>query len=173
MKKNNLLFIFILHCILGYSQNEYFDPLEDLGYGYGSRNIEEIKDNKINFPSSSEEVHPTNISSKANNKKIDFQAYKNAYKNNIRAQLQTNQDNNEYAKVYSFETQGTNFDRFENSPCYDEIGFNPTWDITSLEKRYSDCEKDKNLKLALNALYIIAFALIIGAVFFYSRKKQS
>ena len=35
-----------------------------------------------------------------NKKNFDFQAYKNAYKNNVRAQLQTNQDNNVYAKIY-------------------------------------------------------------------------
>ena len=37
-----------------------------------------------------------------NKKDFDFNAYKNAYKNNFRAQLQTNQDKNAYARIYSY-----------------------------------------------------------------------
>ena len=96
----------------------------------------------------------------------------NYYNNeNYQSKPKTTQANT--AKVYSFDPEATNFDRFENSPCYDEIGFNPTWDLTSLEKRYCDCENEKNLKTAMNVLYILAFAAVIIGVFYFSRKKRT
>jgi hypothetical protein len=173
MKKNKLLFLFLFPCILGFSQTENFDPLDELGSGYGSRNIEEIKDNEINYPSSSEEVRSTNNSSKVNKKDFDYDAFANDLKNKHRAEMQSNQDESEYAKVYSYDAEATNFDRFQYSPCYDEIGFNPTWDLTSLEKRYSECENEKNFKTTMNVMYILAFAAVIIGVFYFSNKKRT
>lgn len=171
MNKNKLLLLFLLHCMIGFSQTESFDPLDELGSGYGTRDIPAIKNHEINFPSPSEEQQPINNATKVNKKNFDFDAYVNAYKTNIRAKLQTHQDKNVYAKVQSYDAGATNFKRFQNSPCFDEIGFNPTWDLTSLEKRYSDCESQKNIKIVMNALYILAFAVIIGIVLYFSRKK--
>lgn len=181
MKKNKLLFLFLLPCMLGFAQTEYFNPLDELGSGYGNRDIPAIKDHEINFPSSNEEVRPANSSSKVN-RKVSSEEIHNDFEQELRAIEQTSQvsqvsqvsqDNNEYAKVSSFDPEATNFDRFENSPCYDEIGFNPTWDLTSLEKRYCDCENEKNLKTAMNVLYILAFAAVIIGVFYFSRKKRT
>jgi hypothetical protein len=134
------------------------------------------------------------------NHKISFEEYKNAVEQETRNKLRSfdtrKQENgfdknenesstknnyqtapeetaNNSGKIVSFDTKATNFDRFENSPCYDEIGFNPTWDLTSLEKRYSECENAKNLKTVMNVLYIFAFVLIIGIVFYFSRKKRT
>ena len=184
MKKNKLLFLFLLPCMLGFAQTEYFNPLDELGSGYGTRDIPPIKDHEINFPSSSQEVTPTNNSRKVN-RKASSEEIHNAFEQELRAieqasqtsqanqTMQASQDNNEYAKVSSFDVEATNFERFQNSPCYDEIGFNPTWDLTNLEKTYTDCESKKNIKTAMNALYILAFAVIIGIVIYFSRKKNS
>lgn len=178
MKKNKLLFLFILPCMLGFAQTEYFNPLDELGSGYGSRDIPAIKDHEINFPSSNEEVRPANSSSNVN-RKVSSEQIQNAFEKKLRAIEQSSQvnqvsqDNNEYAKVSSFNVEATNFDRFENSPCFDEIGFNPTWDLISLDKRYCDCENEKNFKTAMNVLYILAFAAVIIGVFYFSRKKRT
>jgi len=177
MKKNNLLFLFLflLPSILGFSQTEYFDPLDELGSGYGSRNINEIKDNEINFPSSSEEDQPTNKQQRIRDNVISTNTKDKlkALINRTQQQAYQHEDNSQYAQVYSYDAEATNFDRFHNSPCYDEIGFNPTSDLTSLEKSYCDCESKKNLKIAMNVLFIFVFAVIIGIVFYLSRKKTS
>ena len=72
-----------------------------------------------------------------NKKNFDFQAYKNAYKNNVRAQLQTNQDNNAYAKIYSYDAgpDGNAFyKRYQayGQDTFDKIGFSPLRDNEAL-----------------------------------------
>ena len=72
-----------------------------------------------------------------NKKNFDFQAYKNAYKNNVRAQLQTNQDNNVYAKIYSYDASSDGnafYKRYQGygQETFDTIGFSPLRDNESL-----------------------------------------
>lgn len=205
--------------MLGFAQTEYFNPLDELGSGYGTRDIPAIKDHEINFPSSSQEVRPTNNSSKVNrkasyeeinnaieqdlkaiepdlltkeetaqlirdmkNKKITFEEYVNTLRNNTLAKqrIENNKNpqtnsypvNNEDGKVVSFDTELTNFDRFENSPCYGEIGFSPAWDMNGLEQRYSECEKKHNINTTKKVLFGLAFILIIVAVIYFSLRKK-
>ena len=158
--------------MLGFAQTEYFNPLDELGSGSGNRDIPAFKNNEINFPSSSLDVRPTNNSSKVN-RKASSEEIHNAIEQELRAIEQASQDNNEYAKVSSFDAESTNFERFQNSPCYDEIGFNPTWDLTSLEKTYTDCESKKKIETAMSVLYILAYAVIIGIAIYFRSKKNS
>jgi len=72
-----------------------------------------------------------------NKKDFDFNAYKNAYKNNFRAQLQTNQDKNAYAKVYSYDAgpdSNAFYKRYQayGQDTFDKIGFSPLRDNESL-----------------------------------------
>ena len=76
-----------------------------------------------------------------------------------------------YSRIQSFNTEDINYDRFAKSPCFEEIGFNPTWDQELLEKRYIECEKGKNKKDSINAVFIIAFILVIIIVFFLTVKN--
>ena len=72
-----------------------------------------------------------------NKKNFDFNAYKNAYKNNIRAQLQSHQDNNVYAKIYSYDAgpdSNAFYKRYQayGQEKFDEIGFSPLRDNEAL-----------------------------------------
>lgn len=86
--------------------------------------------------------------------------------------MRSNQDNNEYAKIQSFDAEATNFERFENSPCYDKIGFNPTWDTSELEQQYKECENEYYFKKTMNIVYITLFIVIVGVVIFFSLSKE-
>ena len=117
-----------------------------------------------------------------NNKKITFEEGFNAYRNHdlAKRRIENNKNpqtnsypvNNEDGKVVSFDTELTNFDRFENSPCYGEIGFSPTWDMDGLEQRYSECEKKHNINTTKKVLFGLAFILIIVAVIYFSLRKK-
>ena len=51
MKKISFLIAFLfLSSIICFSQDEHFDPLDELGSGYGNRDMEKMQDPEINFP---------------------------------------------------------------------------------------------------------------------------
>ena len=116
------------------------------------------------------------------NKKITFEEYKNALRNNTLAtwKVENNKNpqtnsypvNNQNAQVYGFDAKSTNFERFKSSPCYDEIGFSPIWDTDVLEQRYSECEKKNNINTTKKVLFGLAFILIIVAVIYFSLRKK-
>ena len=76
------------------------------------------------------------------------------------------------AKIYSFDPQATNFERFKNSPCYDKIGFSPTRDMASLESQYSECENEYYTKMVLNIVYLLIFFIVVGVVVIFSISKE-
>ena len=86
--------------------------------------------------------------------------------------FQENQNENEYAQIQSFDAEALNFDRFQNSPCYDKIGFNPTWDMNSLESQYSECESEYYTKKTLNIVYVVLFISILIIIVIFSIPKE-
>ncbi len=86
--------------------------------------------------------------------------------------FQENQNNNDYAKIQTFDAEALNFDRFLNSPCYDKIGFNPTWDMNWLEQQYSECESEYYTKKALNILYLVLFISILVIIVIFTIPKE-
>lgn len=103
---------------------------------------------------------------------FDYKAYVKAQKDRDDARTQSYEDKNTWPTVSSFDTEATNFERFEQSPCYNKIGFDPAWDIENLEESYSDCENEIYIKTSFNVLYILAFIIIIGIVIYYSKQKK-
>ena len=86
--------------------------------------------------------------------------------------FQENQNENQYAQIQTFDAEALNFDRFQNSPCYDKIGFNPTWDMNSLESQYSECESEYYTKKALNILYVVLFISVVVIIVIFSIPKE-
>lgn len=208
MKKNNLLLLFILTFKSGFSQTEYFNPLDELGSGYGNRELEIYQNPEINFPS--ENNYKTTKNNNRNTKKkskfrphayldsifnanLDRSNPKNKdyinseshlrinqsfSDNNTRIRnksdllIEVNKENNKYGQITTFNTETTDFQRFKNSPCFDEIGFSPTWDLESLYKSYNHCESEKNKKKLMNILFILSFVVVIAIVLYLSLKKS-
>jgi hypothetical protein len=73
-----------------------------------------------------------------------------------------------YAEPYSYNPDELNFDRFKNSPCFDEIGFSPTWDTESLESKYSECENDKLKDKSSKILFVALFVIVVAVIAYFS-----
>jgi hypothetical protein len=184
MKKISfLLTLLFLSSFICLSQDEHFDPLDELGSGFGNREMEKMQDPEINFPTSEDyeemstgkkinrnkEMGSENTSSK---KKFDFDSYKKGISNKLKADFESLQDNSTYAKVSTFDTEATNYKRFENSPCFNELGFNPNSDLQELEKRYLKCEQEHNTKTIFNIGYVLIFLFVIYLVVYFSIPKD-
>ena len=100
------------------------------------------------------------------------QAAGNTWEKHMNRIAAQNQDFNTYSKVQSFDANATNYERFKNSPCFDELGFNPMGDLASLEQAYRECEKVKNTNRNLSVLYILGFILLLSAIIFFSLPKE-
>lgn len=100
------------------------------------------------------------------------QAAGNTWEKHMNRIAAQNQDFNTYSKVQSFDAKATNYERFKNSPCFDELGFNPMGDLASLEQAYRECEKVKNTNRNLSVLYILAFIVLLSAIIFFSLPKN-
>ncbi len=86
--------------------------------------------------------------------------------------FQENQNKNAFAQFETFDPEALNYDRFKNSPCFDKIGFNPTWDMSSLEDEYSDCEQEHYFNLIFKVIIGFIFLIVLIAVVFYSLPKE-
>jgi hypothetical protein len=86
--------------------------------------------------------------------------------------VQGNQSQDSYSKLSSYNTEELNYDRFKNSPCFEKIGFNPSWDMTALENEYSDCEHEQQGKTVSNIIFVIMFLILIAVVIFFSLSKE-
>lgn len=102
----------------------------------------------------------------------DFEGQKYAIGEYNGGQADKARSKDRYAQVYSFDTKSTNFERYKSSPCYDEIGFSPIWDMDVLEQRYCACEKELNLDILMKVLFCLAFVSIIVAVIYFSLRKK-
>lgn len=100
------------------------------------------------------------------------QAAGNTWEKHMNRIAAQNQDFNTYSKVQSFDANETNYERFKNSPCFDELGFNPMGDLASLEQAYIECENVKNTNRNLSVLYILGFILLLSAIIFFSLPKE-
>jgi hypothetical protein len=207
MKKISFLIAFLfLSSIICFSQDEHFDPLDELGSGYGNREIERTPDHEINFPNHDLKINNNNknykkhkklknqtpqekfdalmnkVQAKANAvQSKDEYANINSHEKNANAYQRINIENyktsnkdeikdngNEYSKIKTYDTELTNYKRFKNSSCFNEIGFNPTWDIKSLEMKYKECENEHKVQSGLKIIFILCFILIVLLVVFYS-----
>lgn len=202
MKKANLyitiLSFVILNFITVYSQNNGFNSLDPLGSDYGDINQprldpismepfegDRIKMPEINFPKPSQNSVNSNtrIVNQSNNSKennetriytneMSAEEKKEAINNHITNIVKSNETKDSYSKLSAYNTEELNYDRFKNSPCFEKIGFSPTWDMTSLENEYSDCEHEQQEKRVLNIIYVIMFLILITVVIFFSLSKE-
>jgi hypothetical protein len=86
--------------------------------------------------------------------------------------FQSNSNQNQHATIQTYDPVALNFDRYKNSPCFDKLGFNPTWSMSSLEQQYTECENEHQTKKILNGIYILVFLTIVGIVVFFSLSKE-
>jgi hypothetical protein len=86
--------------------------------------------------------------------------------------FQENQNKNTYAQFETFDPEALNYDRFKNSPCFDKIGFNPTWDMSSLENEYSDCEQEHYFNLIFKVIIGLIFLIVLIVVVFFSLPQE-
>jgi hypothetical protein len=202
MKKANLyitlLSFFLLNIIPVFSQNSGFSSLDPLGPEYGNINQprldpismepfegDRIKMPEINFPKSSQPsvnsntriINQSNNSQEFNETRIytnDMSAEekKAAINKHISDIVKSNETKDSYSKLSAYNTEELNYDRFKNSPCFEKIGFNPTWDMTTLENEYSDCEHEQQGKTVSNITFVIMFLILIAVVIFFSLSKE-
>lgn len=90
----------------------------------------------------------------------------------LRKDLEELKDDNVYNKIESFDAEALNFDRYQGSPCFDKIGFNPTWDMNWLEQQYSECENEYYTKKTLNIIYVVLFISILIIIVIFSIPKE-
>lgn len=191
MKRNRLFFIFACSfvCLNNFSlvlsqenelnkltqQSEFIAPAE-----IGINEYEPIKDPLSNRTSArgnlgkSKAIPLYTKQSKlnSNKSKTKKETEFDSLWNNTKKKIENNVDNNEYNKIETFDSDGLNFERFKNSSCYDKIGFNPTWDMDSLEKEYQDCESEYNFKILMNIIYVTLFLIIISVIVIFSLPKK-
>jgi hypothetical protein len=182
-------FIIIFAFNTALTQNNGFDPLDPLGPEYGKINQprlesksfeafegDKLEDPEINFPDyknqNTTSNNQNNINATNPSKRERYEQISQNMEEQARDAMRSNQDNNEYAKIQTYDAEAYNYERFANSPCFDKIGFSPTWDMESLENQYSDCESENNLKKTMDVLYIFIFILIFALVIFYSLPKD-
>jgi hypothetical protein len=67
-------------------------------------------------------------------------------------------------RIISFDWEKANADRFVNSPCFRDLGFDPRRDSQELERIYKECEDakskrgmEKNLKVGFGILLVVSF----------------
>ncbi|MCC8427321.1 hypothetical protein LJ658_20325 [Mucilaginibacter sp. UR6-11] len=72
----------------------------------------------------------------------------------------------------SFDYKASHTDRFINSPCYHELGFDPQGDIIQQEKVYSDCEATKENKNIFDIEIIVLVVLGLGVLLFFALYKE-
>lgn len=104
--------------------------------------------------------NPTTLGTFSKSKSQSTDAETAAINEYLDAMVDSAEDKNEWAKVYSYNPVLN--DRYKNSPCFDEIGFNPSWDQKDLEKRYLECENKNKGKQRDNE--ILNISLIIAAL---------
>lgn len=77
------------------------------------------------------------------------------------------------ARVISFDSKATNFDRYKSSPCYNTLGFSPLGDLKEQENRYLKCEevyyKKRNKSIVL---YVGMFLILASVVYVGIRKTK-
>ena len=82
-------------------------------------------------------------------------------------------DPNQAARVITFDAEATNFDRYQNSPCYNTLGFSPLGDLKEQENRYLKCEEVYYRKRNKNiVLYVGMFLILASIVYFGIRKRK-
>jgi hypothetical protein len=66
----------------------------------------------------------------------------------------------------SFDWDKSNADRFVNSPCFGLLGFDPYADPQEQERKYKECEHEKDMatlkKASIIAIVVIGFVMIIA-----------
>lgn len=66
-----------------------------------------------------------------------------------------------------FDWEKTNADRFVNSPCFKELGFDPFLDPKVQEEKYQHCESAKRNRDLKKVGMIIFWILLVGGVLFF------
>jgi hypothetical protein len=66
-----------------------------------------------------------------------------------------------YSQPKYFSPEATNFERFRNSPCYPELGFDASRDLKLLEQQYDECESRKRRKATKSILKTSGFTVIV------------
>jgi len=93
---------------------------------------------------------------------------------NLREMMESKRSDEEYVRVNTYDA--SNYNRFANSPCFEEIGYHPSRDLGSLNKEYNDCEKDKknkeNSKKTKSSLFVISFILVLTLILFFHFTKK-
>lgn len=181
---------------------EGFNPLDPLGPSIGrNRSIHDVtpqndwvekmpSSKNINFPDA---YYPPANPTKSNNtapknaneefeselnevkslpKNQQAQAAGNTWEKHMNRIAAQNQGFKANSSIQSFDVEATNFERFKNSPCFEELGFNPMGDLASLEQAYIECENVKNTNRNLSVLYILGFILLLSAIIFFSLPKE-
>jgi hypothetical protein len=70
---------------------------------------------------------------------------------------------------YKFDTEKYNFKRFQESPCWKKLGFNPMEEIKYQEEMYKKCEQEHKKKRifkysAISGLSLLMIAFVIWGV---------
>ncbi len=74
----------------------------------------------------------------------------------------------------TFDYDKVNADRFLNSPCITQLGFNPEGDVKLQEKMFSDCEKARtNSTIKKLIIIVLLIGGFFGVVIIGLRKKAS
>ena len=98
----------------------------------------------------------------------------NQQNENLREMMESKRSDEEYARINSYD--GSNYNRFANSPCFEEIGYHPSRDQDNLDKEYNDCEKEKrnkeNSKKIKSSLFVISFILVLTLVIYFHLTKK-
>jgi hypothetical protein len=76
------------------------------------------------------------------------------------------------ARVFSFDSKATNFDRYKNSPCYNKLGFSPFGDLKEQEKRYLNCEEVYYKKRNKNLLIYSGLFLLLASIVYIGIKRR-
>ena len=181
---------------------EGFNPLDPLGPSIGrNRSIHDVtpqndwvdkmpSTKNINFPEvnfgPTNSGKPKNTAPKNANEELESelnkvkslpknqqaQAAGNTWEKHMNRIAAQNQGFKANSSIQSFDAKATNYERFKNSPCFDELGFNPMGDLASLEQAYIECENVKNTNRNLSVLYILGFILLLSAIIFFSLPKE-
>ena len=78
------------------------------------------------------------------------------------------------SETKTFDWKASNADRFVNSPCFKQLGFDPAMDFSLQEKRYQECEHEKQMETVKRVAIIGAVVLcIISLIYMGTRKKIS
>ena len=81
-------------------------------------------------------------------------------------------DPNQAARVISFDSKATNFDRYKSSPCYNTLGFSPLGDLKEQENRYLKCEEVYYKKRNKNIVLYVGMFLILASIVYVGIRKN-